>query len=770
MDDLLTDFISETRETLEAIAGEIVAWEADSSDTARLDAIFRFVHTVKGSCGFLNLPRLQRLSHAAEDALAEVRSGTRVADAALVSAVLAVIDRIGELTDAMESGQALPDKEEPLLIAALAPQAAPVAAPPRAPRAQPSRGLARSIRLPVELLDRMMAGVSDMVLARNDLARRLRGADTDSSIGVAFERLSVSVGEMREAITRTRMARIETLFSVLPRMVRDLSAQLGKTIALQIDGGDVELDREMIEMIRDPLAHIVRNACDHGIETPRARRDAGKKETGRLIVSARQSGNQIVIEVVDDGKGIDAERLLQKALANGLLTPEEAAGMVWSRKLDLIFEPGLSTAAAVTEVSGRGVGMDVVRANVERIGGTVEVDSRPGYGLRLAMRVPLTLTIIPALTVSSGALHFAIPRTAIGEIVRPTGAAVRLERIGGGLVARIRGTRLPVVELSCFMGLPACGLEPALLVVLRAGNGTRYALGVDAVHDHEELVVKPAAPALMASGIYAGTTLPDNSRPMLLLDIAGVAAAAGILPAEEAADAAPEDIPALNLVQTLLFRDLDRAVRAVRLPLVERIEDVAVASVVEAGGARLLAHEGVLSPLHAAGPLPDAARMRVLRLSDGAVHLAYAIDEVIDVVLLGTDVTPVRIPGPVAGVLLHEGAPVELLDAHWLFSSVAAADAGTPPLCLIADEDGPWAREVLAPLLAAAGYRTAFAGEPLVERVAVVIAHGPPPAGVDAPVVELRGTPERPASDDGSVYRYDRGGLIEALRARTAAG
>ena len=386
------------------------------------------------------------------------------------------------------------------------------------------------------------------------------------------------------------------------------------------------------------------------------------------------------------------------------------------------------------------------------------------------MRVPLTLTIIPALTVSSGEAHFAIPRTAIDEIVRSTGADVRLERIGDGLVARIRGTRLPVIDLSCFMGLECRAEQPALLVVVRAGNGTRYALGVDAVHDHEELVVKPAAPALMATGLFAGTTLPDNSRPMLLLDMAGIATVAGIRLAEAAADPAPGDAPAATLLPTLLFRDLDQAVRAVRLPLVERIDDVAVACVVEAGGARLLAHEGILSPLHAAGPLPDAARMRVLRLSDGAVQLAYAIAEVIDVVPLGTELAPARIPGPVAGVLLHDGAPVELLDAHWLFSSAAAAGTGAPPLCLIADEDGPWAREVLAPLLAAAGYRAVFAGEPLVERVAVVIAHGAPPPGIDAPVVGLRPTPERRAAGDDSVYRYDRDGLIRALHAHAARG
>jgi two-component system, chemotaxis family, sensor kinase CheA len=780
VDDLLTEFIAETRETLEAIAGEIVAWEADPADRARLDSIFRFVHTVKGSCGFLDLPRLQRLSHAAEDVLAEVRSGSRIPDAALVSAVLAIIDRIGELTDAMGSGEALPDDEESFLIAALAPGATPsVSQPVRGPSVSPGqpmpRGIARSIRLPVELLDRMMAGVSDMVLARNDLSRRLHMSEMAPGVEIAFERLSLCVGEMRDAITRTRMARIDGLFSVLPRMVRDLSAELGRLVALEVDSGDVELDREMIEVIRDPLTHIVRNALDHGIEPPEERLRLGKPETGWLRIGARQSGNQILIEIADDGRGIDPDKVLARAIANGLVSVEQGTALSWDRKLALVFEPGLSTAAKVTGISGRGVGMDVVRANIERIGGKIEIDSRPGQGLRLTMRVPLTLTIIPALTISSAGTHFAIPRSAIDEIVRSTNSAVRIETIGGGLVACLRGNRLPIVSLGGFMGLRAeeASDVPPLLVILRAGGGEHYALGVEAVHDHEELVVKPAAPALMASGIYAGTTLPDNSRPMLLLDVAGIAASAGITFRESVAEGPVVDAPTADLLPTLLFRDLDGTMRGVRLSLVERIEDVATAGLIETGGSHLLAHEGHLVALHMTGPLPRTERMRVLRLSDGETHLACAIDHVIDVIDLPADFAPAPVGGPVAGVLLHEGAPVELLDAHWLFAHACAVSTVPvePPLCLVADDSDPWAREVLAPLLRMAGYRVSFGEAPAAERVAVVVASGRAvPTGVDAPVVQLRGTPDKNAPGDDSIYRYDREGLLSALSRHAVAG
>ena len=779
MDDLLTDFIAETRETLEALAGEIVAWEADPADKARLDAIFRFVHTVKGSCGFLDLPRLGNLSHAAEDCLAEVRAGVRTPDSILVSAVLAIIDRIGELTDALEANETLPEGEDEFLIAALAKGAvapAAVEAPAEIakisvmPATPPTRTVSRSIRLPVELLDRMMAGVSDMVLARNELSRLLRAGGSDSQTDVAFERLSLCVGEMRDAITRTRMARIEALFSALPRMVRDLSAELGKTVRLEVDGGDVELDREMIEMIRDPLTHIVRNALDHGIEKPEERKAAGKPEIGRLRIGARQSANQILIEVSDDGRGIDADRVVRKAISAGVVTSEQAAGMNWSRKLDLIFEPGLSTAEQVTGISGRGVGMDVVRANIERIGGTVDIESTPGLGLRLSLRVPLTLTIIPALTVSSKGTLFAIPRSAIDELVRPKGDQVRIERIGGEQVVFIRGKRLPVVDLGRFMGLTE-EPQPGLLVVLRAGGGERYALGVEAVHDHEELVVKPAAPALMASGIYAGTTLPDNSRPMLLLDVAGIAAAANVGRDQEAIEEAPvEKKKTRTALPTLLFRDLDGAVRGVRLSLVERIEDVPTESVVETGGVQMLPLQGRLTRLHSVSALPASPRLRVLRLSDGHNMLAYAIDQVADVVDVRAELAPAPVAGPIAGVVLHDGNPIELLDPFWLFTrAVTTPSNDDSPLCLVADADDPWAREVLAPLLGAAGYRVAFAGESNDERVSVIVTTvAPVPEGVDAPVVRLRGTPDH--TGDESIYRYDRDGLLKALRRHVAGG
>ncbi len=296
MEDLINEFVAETREMLQALSGEIVAWEAAPGDRPRLYEIFRFVHTVKGNCGFFDLPRIEALSHAAEDVLVEVRAGKRGADQRLVSSVLAVIDRIAELVDALETGEAVGSEDDELLIEALR-ESAPE---PKNDRDSPApafggRKATRSIRLSIDLLDRMMSGVSDMVLARNELARRLREAPGDLAVEAAFERVSACIAEMRDAITRTRMQRIDNLFMTLPRMVRDLAAELGRQVTLEVDGGDVELDREMIEMIRDPLTHIVRNAIDHGIEPSVDRLRAGKPAAGCLRICARQSGNQILI-------------------------------------------------------------------------------------------------------------------------------------------------------------------------------------------------------------------------------------------------------------------------------------------------------------------------------------------------------------------------------------------------------------------------------------------------------------------------------------------
>lgn len=780
MDDLIADFVAECREMLEALGGEIVAWEANPDDRARLDSIFRFVHTVKGNCGFFDFPRLEALSHAAEDALADCRAGRRTPDAALVSAVLAIIDRIGEMIAAIDAGEELPSGDDSGLIDALAPgaegpaiQVAAAVVAETIPKGGSSTP--RTIRLSVELLDRVMSGVSDMVLARNELARRLREAPGEVEVDGAFERLSGIIAEMRDAITRTRMQRIENLFIALPRMVRDLSAELGKQVLVDIDGGDVELDREMIEMIRDPLTHIIRNAVDHGIEPPAERMKSGKREIGLLSVSARQSGNQILIEIADDGKGIDGSKLVEKALANGVIERDDAQRLSRTEQLALIFEAGLSTAKEVTAISGRGVGMDVVRSNVERIGGVVEVDSAPGKGTRMTLRVPLTLTIIPALTVSIGSQHFAIPRSAIEEIVRANGGSVTLEKIGGAGVATIRGRRVPEVALADVLGLPSeVSDDERTLVVLRPAGGDVYALAVDRIHDHEELVVKPAAPAVMATGLYAGTTLADDGSPILLFDPAGLAQVGGVrLETLERGGRAVEAPIAANSneIPVLLFRGLDGVRRALRLGVVDRIEEVVAEEAIRhsAGQLRVQLGEAILPLAGVENPDELDGKVRVFRLNDGQHEIGYAFREVIDLMALERTVIPAETAGAVGGVTLIDGEPAELVDAHWLFAQYLGTAAARPAAQLVCrlPEGDAWMQNMLRPIIEAAGYLVIGETDELNADVTIVSQGREVPAGDSGRVLRLATDPDAADGQD-SIYRYDRAGLLIALKSASA--
>ena len=778
MDDLIADFIAETREMLEALGGEVVAWEAAPDDRERLDEIFRFFHTVKGNCGFFDLPRLEALSHAAEGALSQVRAGTRSADRALVSAVLAILDRIGELIQALETGDAISSADDEQLIEALSETAMARAAEQegRVAGGLDSRKSVRSIRLSVDLLDRMMSGVSDMVLARNELARRLREAPGDVAVDAAFERVSACIAEMRDAITRTRMQRIDNLFVTLPRMVRDLSTELAKQVSLVIDGGDVELDREMIEMIRDPLTHIVRNAIDHGIELADVREKAGKPPIGTLRVSARQAGNQILIEIADDGRGIDGAKLVKKAAAAGLITPEQGERLSPQQKTALIFEAGLSTASEVTSVSGRGVGMDVVRANIERIGGIVDVESKLGQGVRLTLRVPLTLTIIPALTVSVGGQSYAIPRSAIEEIVRCKNQSVRIEPLGGSSIATIRGKRLPLVHLADVLGEErGDAADEQSLILLKPAGGDIYALGVDIVHDHEELVVKPAAPLVMATGLFAGTTLADDGQPILLLDPSGVASSAGVLlDQNEIEKLTAKPLPSAGAGEqtpALLFRTLDGISRVIRLAVVERIEDVPASAVKRSAGRMRVVLGDKILPLAGCSEEQASTGVRILRLSDEVSELAYAFAEVIDLVHLTGTIQPASSPGEIAAVTLVAGEQVELVDPYWLFGAHAAAapEAERRPVCALPPDD-IWMDNILRPIIESAGYQVVALGSVDPADIDVVIASDDEPeivAGEGAEMLKLRA---RPNADDGddSIYRYDRAALLAAL-GRSAA-
>ena len=797
MDDLLNDFLAETAEILSDAGGAIVAWEADPADRAQLDAIFRFVHTIKGSSGFLSLPRVTALAHAAEDALDQVRRGNRTADAALVSSVLGIIDRLNMLCAALGQEGAEPAGDDGDVIGALSVQEGPEpAATPAAVAGVPLRREDdigadlngwRSIRVPLPLLDSVMTGVTDIVLARNEFARMLRESGADSATIAAFDRLSDSIAGMRQSVSQMRMQRIDKLFAPLPRIVRDLAQDLGKKVAFQTSGGEVELDREMMENIRDPLIHIVRNAIDHGIEPLDHRVAAGKDITATISVAARQSGNQIEIEVRDDGRGLSPEALVAKAIASRLLTAADARALSPREKLELIFRPGFSTAAKVTEVSGRGVGMDIVKANVEKIGGVVELRNDEGRGLAILLRVPMTLTIISGLMVRAAGQYFAIPRGAVREILLESGDTVRIDRVGGGELATVRGEQFPLLRLENILGCARAADDDdddRALVIVRPGQGQSYALSVAAIHDHEELVIKPAAPMIMATGLYAGTTLPDNGRPVLLLDVQGLLAVAGIDASEAGrskdglVDAEADAIATRNATQLLLFRDMDERVRGIRLSVIERVEDVPTSALFESAG-RVQAQVGEeIFTVHAAKPPAGGGNVKLLRLHDGCTVLCYPIAEVIDIVRLPDAIQSAPAPGLIAGIALVGGEPVELIDPFWLMerhSAGSTAPGLREPLCHLADDHDGWGANFLAPILRGAGYRVAVAGEATDETPDLLLClsdeGGACDHGADeVPVIRLRSSIVAAAPDDQTVYRYDREALLAAMRRRVGGG
>lgn len=790
MDDLLEEFIAETRETLEILTSQLVQWEQNPQDRALLDSVFRFVHTVKGSCGFLDLPRLLRLSHAAEDVLSSAREGGLSASTGLVSATLAVIDRIAVLTDALETGQAVYDDDDDLIDAMLAF----LPTEPRAFGAHDAnlgvgdlldenggpviKGKSRTVRVSLALLDKLMSGVSDMVLARNEVSRQLRKSGLNNEIEHSFGRLSTSVAEMRDAVGLMRMQNIDRLFSSLPRLLRDICIELGKEIELRIDGSEVEVDREMVEALRDPLAHILRNAADHGIETAEERRIAGKDPVGHIRIVARQSGNQILVEITDDGRGINVEKLGSKAIAAKAVTAAEWQKMSDRAQLNTIFTPGLSTAEQVTSISGRGVGMDVVRTNLQAVGGTIELENYEGLGLKMTLRLPLTLSIIPGLSIRAGDHIFGISRSSVVEIVSASNANVRIEHLGGASVASIRGERFPYARLEDILELEVAenGDERRTLIVMRPAVGAVFALDVANVIDNEELVVKPGAPLIMATGLFAGTSLPDNGKPMLLLDASGLALAIGVDLTEQANERASNGAEIENIrnrPSALLFIANDGKKRAIRLSAIDRMEDVDASQIRYIGGKMRVSVEAGLVDICELGDVPTDGLVKLLKLTDGNQPKYLAVEDVLDIFTIDGDIVPSAQPDRHEGVIMAFGEPVELVNVFQFFemSDIPVHDAAVAPLCFIdCDDDAQWERRILAPLLSATGYAVSF--DPLDQHQASVILHRDPAkaeeSSSDPRTLHLRDTSHVAQSDISSIYRYDRVGLISAIEQKLA--
>ncbi len=746
MDELTGEFVSETREMLERISEALVAWEAHPTDMARLGEIFRFVHTVKGSCGFLNLPRIEALAHAAETALAGVRDGTRTTNAALVGTMLAIIDRLATLVAALDkdSGIAEPDIDGDLaLISALDRRVA--VEDPIAPFVPVQ---ARTVRISVPLLESLMSQVSELVLVRNEMARQMRDYDEDRKLTSCFERLGGVVADLRDSVTRTRMQPIDRLFATLPRLVRDTAQECGKSVVLELGGQDVEIDREMVESIRDPLLHIVRNAIDHGIETSAQRLKLGKPPAGTIRIHAHQSGNQVSIEISDDGRGIDTSRLIEKAIAANILDRAQAMSLDHLAAMELMFAPGLSTADEVTKISGRGVGMDVVRANVERLGGNVVLANRPGLGLSITLKAPLTLSIVNALVIVAGGQRFAIPRGAIEEVVPLRQGAARLENLGGGKVAVIRGTAHPAFLLAPLLGLNE--QPPKLIVMVTTPSTPPYALAVDGVVDHEELVVRPMAPQLASCGIFAGQSLGDDGLPVVVLDPTGLAQLGGLQRAELNHAQAQEEASEPRAPSVLIATAHDGQKIAVRSALIERLIETDRQDWSDVDDKRFVVVDGCHLTASAKGMLPEKGAIPALLLNDGARRAVIGVAAVHDLVPMSA-LAAVGADG-IEGLLRIDDQSILLIDCFALFDS-AVRPALERPVAVIALPPTPWVRAMLAPLVAAAGYDVRF---DIADPADLHIRLDGDPAPLGAPH-QIVLTKDREGGI--AVDRYDRGTL-----------
>jgi two-component system, chemotaxis family, sensor kinase CheA len=793
MDDLREEFIAETRETLQILSGQLVLWEKTPDDHSLIDSVFRFVHTVKGSCGFLDLPRLLKLSHAAEEVLSAARDGNLAPSRELVTAVLSLIDRISELTDALETGASVRDDDAKLISAMLAflPQQH-----GHADHIEPDdtsvpeflsevdsddgylRNRGRTVRVSLTLLDKLMNGMSDLVLSRNEVSRQLRRLTDSADVEHAFGRLTSSVAEMRDAIGQMRLQSIDRLFSTLPRALRDIAVELDKPIDLIIEGNEVEIDREMAEAMRDPLTHILRNAADHGIETATERMAAGKPSTGRIKVLARQSGNQILVEISDDGRGIDVEKLAVKAIERKLYTVTQWQKLSERQRLETIFHPGLSTADTVSAISGRGVGMDVVRTNIHTIGGTIDLDTVPGRGLKLTLRLPLTLSIIAGLSVTAGGQNFGLSRSSIVEILSVNNRNVVIEDIGGMTVAKIRGRRFAYAMLETVLGIEVHEDAAAVtrtLIIVRPAVGATFALNVAAVVDNEELVVKPGAPLVMAAGLYAGMTLPDNGRPMLLLDASGLAEAIGaqeeLFSECEVAEAGNEANQAENRASALLFEGTDGVIKAIRLAVVDRMEEVEAEQIHYVGGRCCISIGEDLHDVHGLDRLRPLGPIKLLRISDGQQATYLSVNDVMDIFAIPAQIAQSAEPAEFEGIVHFEGAPVELINPYRFFQAVSGANelCSAKPVCFLeTGVDDSWETRILQPLLTASGYRVSYDEADRNTAAVILSSAGHSVSVQDDRTVVLRDTVQSVETQVSSIYRYDRVALMTAIEAKLA--
>jgi two-component system chemotaxis sensor kinase CheA len=694
MDEIVAEFLVESLESLDRLDRDLLALEREPGSREVLASIFRTMHTIKGTCGFLGFGRLERVAHAAESLLAGMRDGSRSMTPEIAETLLRTGDSLRSMLDRIATTGGDGDEEHDDLVLELArlragptneARATPAARDPseRAPVEARAVVADTTVRVDVALLDRLMTLVGELVLARNHLVQLAedRGDVTLATASQAMDRITA---ELQDGVMRTRLLPIRAAWAPFSRVVRDLAVALGKRARVETDGEETELDRSIIEAIRDPLAHLVRNAIDHGIEPPSERAAAGKPEEGVVRVRAYHEGGQVTIEVSDDGRGLDAGAIRAKALEQAIVTTDQAGRMTDRQLIDLVFVPGFSTADHVTTMSGRGVGMDVVRTNIERIGGSVETSTATGAGTTFKIRIPLTLAIVPALIVTANGQRFAIPQANVVELVAV--GQGDLDAVHDAAVYRLRDRLVPVVSLATTLGATSAVPPVGSLVVAQADDRI-FALLVDGLTDSVEIVVKPLGPHLSGLDVFAGATILGDGCVAAIVDVVGLARRAGIghgtrerLDATEPAPAAVAGGAAL-----LVFADRAGARMAVALEDVERLEAFPRASVDRSGREDVVRYRDRilrLAPVDellldrrrrarsSDDELPDDLQVIVHR--DGETLHGVVVGRILDVVDRPLELEPGGRPG-VRGTTVIDGRVIEVLDLPALLAARSAS-------------------------------------------------------------------------------------------------
>ena len=868
MDDLLREFVTETNESLDVVDVELVRFEQDPNNAKILDNIFRLVHTIKGTCGFLGLPRLEALAHAAETLMGKFRDGAPASSEA-VTLILATIDRIKIILESLESDQREPEGADDDLITSLegmvdrisvggakpesehsvgtlvhqvlerplregedtlddlerafrntAIEAEPAKSPKPAATAvdaavkedETGKSANQSIRVTVDTLEQLMTMVSELVLTRNQLLEIVRRHE-ESEFKTPLQRLSNVTAELQEGVMKTRMQPIGNAWQKLPRIVRDLSNELGKKIDLEMQGADTELDRQVLDLIKDPLTHMVRNSADHGLETAEERRAVGKPEHGLIRLSAYHEGGYIIIRIADDGRGLDTEQIKAKAIAQGLVSEVDAEKLPEAQIHKFIFAPGFSTAAKVTNVSGRGVGMDVVRNNIDQIGGTIDVKSVAGAGLSFTIKIPLTLAIVAALIVEAGGHRFAIPQLSVVELVRArSGSEHRIESIKNTRVLRLRDKLLPLISLRQLFGLDTDTgeINGGFIVVTQVGSQT-FGIVVDGVFHTEEIVVKPMSSKLRHISMFSGNTILGDGSVIMIIDPNGVAQAFGTNVASQLAAAEASEIKpapsAGSSTSLLVFRAGSMQPKAVPLSLVTRLEEIDAQKIELSNGRHMVQYRGHLMPLIS---MSENVRVKgegaqpLLVFSDGSRSMALVVDEIVDIV---DDTLNIQVASENPGVLgsaIVRGHATEIIDVgHFL--PLAFEDwfrrreqqVQHRPCSVLLVDDSPFFLNMLTPVLQAAGYVVTTAASArdalalLSEGQAFDVAitdiempdmdgfqfaesvRGDPRIG-NLPIIALSSVVSPEAIERGRrvgfhdyVAKFDRQGLIAALKEQT---